>query len=330
MKLLLKLYFVLIISLFLIPAFLYPQSGEMIRDTSYTVYSAFKKYKKNYSFIKIVKPKMPEGISAEWNVVYQTYADRKLRLDIFYPDDTDENYTAVLMIHGGGWNSGDRSLLVPFAQNLAAKGYVTATIEYRLSPEAGYPAAVYDIKSAIRWLRANSKKYLIDTNRIAILGTSAGGHLVALVGATNGMSKYEQLTDNQNFSSDVQAIVDIDGILDFTDPAESGKDTDVTKPSVGKLWLGYSYKENPGIWIEASPLTYVNENTPPIEFINSSFERFHAGRDQAIEILNKYKIYSEVHTLPGTPHSFWLFHPWFEPAVEYVTEFLHKVFDKNQ
>lgn len=304
------------------------QKSEVIRDTSYTVYSTYVKLKGKYPFIKIVKLEMPPNISSEYGIVYQSYGERQLRLDIFYPSDSTKLYPAVLMIHGGGWKSGDRSLLIPMAKRLAAEGFVTATIEYRLSQEAGYPAAVFDIKAAIKWLRANSKKYLIDTNKITVLGTSAGGHLAALVGVTNGIKNFEQLTDNPNFSSDVQAIVDIDGILDFTDPAESGKDTNLAEPSVGKLWFGYTYEDNPSIWIEASPLTYVNEKTPPMEFINSSFVRFHAGRDEAIEVLNKYEIYYEVHTLPDSPHSFWLFHPWFEPTCEYVINFLYKVFKR--
>ena len=316
----------LIILLVIFPSIIAQNNDDVIRDTSYTVYNTYRKLKGKYPFIKIIKPEIPSEISDEYGIVYQSYRERQLRLDIFYPNKSSKIYPAVLMIHGGGWKSGDRSLLVPMAQRLATEGFVTAAIEYRLSLETGYPSAVFDIKAAIRWLRANSKKYLNDTNKIAVLGTSAGGNLAALVGVTNGMKKFEQLTYNQNFSSDVQAIVDIDGILDFTDPAESGKDSDVTKPSVGKLWLGYTYKNNPAIWIEASPLTYVNEKTPPIEFINSSFERFHAGRDEAIEILKKHKIYYEVHTLPEAPHSFWLFHPWFEPMSEYIIGFLNIVF----
>jgi len=325
-----KLYFVLIVSFFLIPALVHSQSNEVVRDTSYTVYSTFNKLHKNFPFIKIVKPEITDGISAQWNIVYQTYGDRELHLDIFYPVDSSKTYPGVLIIHGGGWNSGDHSLLIPLAQKVAGEGYVTVTIEYRLSPEARYPAAVFDIKSAIRWLRTNSERYFVDTSRIAVLGTSAGGHLAALTGVTNGMKKFEQRTDNQKFSSDVQAIIDIDGILDFTDPAESGKDTNATNPSVGKLWLGFTYEENPEIWIEASPLTYVNKKTPPISFINSSFARFHAGRDEAIEILNKYNIYYEVHTLPEAPHSFWLFHPWFEQTCEYTLEFLNKIFKRQK
>ena len=210
------------------------------------------------------------------------------------------------------------------AEKLSANGFVTASLEYRLSPEAKYPAAVYDIKTAIRWLRAKAGIYNIDTSKIAVLGCSAGGHLAALVGTTNGMPKFEDKISNADHSSTVQAIVDIDGVLDFTDPNESGKDNDPDKPSAGKKWLGYSYKQNPEIWIEASSLTYAGKNTPPIAFVNSSLARFHAGRDKMIEVLKKYNIYYEVHTIPDTPHPFWLFHPWFEQAFEFVVDFLNK------
>ena len=311
---------------FLIFCFAYhtnAQNNFVQKDTSFTVHSAFDKAVKDYPFIKIVKPELPENFIEEKNVVYKSLKNRKLHLDIFHTKD-GKKYPAVLLIHGGGWSSGDKSLLVPMAEKLSANGYVTASLEYRLSPEAKYPAAVYDIKAAIRWLRANAKVYNIDTNKIAVLGCSAGGHLAALVGTTNGMPKFEDKIGNAEHSSNVQAIVDIDGVLDFTDPNESGKDKEPLKPSAGKKWLGYSYKQNPKIWVEASSLTYAGKNTPPIAFVNSSLARFHAGRDKMIDILKKYNIYYEVHTIPDTPHPFWLFHPWFEKAFEFVVNFLNK------
>jgi acetyl esterase/lipase len=292
-------------------------------DTSFTVYSAFDKAVKEYPFIKIVKPVLPKNVIAEDNIVYKSVEGHKLRLDLFYPKDGNK-YPAVLLIHGGGWSSGDKSHLVPMAQKLALKGYVAASLEYRLSPEAKYPAAIYDIKDAIKWLRANAEKYKIDTNKIAALGCSAGGHLAALAGTTNGLTKFEDKNGDSKHSSNVQAIVDMDGVLDFTDPHESGKDKDPLKPSAGKRWLGYSYKENPEIWVEVSPLTYVGKNTPPIAFINSSLPRFRGGHEETREILKKYNIYYEVHTIPDTPHPFWLFHPWFEKAFQYVVNFLNK------
>ena len=140
----------------------------------------------------------------------------------------------VILVHGGGWVSGEKSLMHPLAQDLASQGYITATIEYRLAPEAKYPAAIHDIKAAVKWMRASSSKYNIDTNKIALIGCSAGGHLAAFVGATNGLQKFDERTNYPNNSSFVNAVIDIDGILDFTDPAESGKNSNLLKPSVGK------------------------------------------------------------------------------------------------
>jgi len=304
------------------------KTHDFLRDTSYTIYSTYNKLVKDYPFIKIVKTVFPDNVMLEKDIIFKKYGTRSLHLDLFQPElKTDRSIPVVLLIHGGGWNSGDKSMMNPIAAELASNGYVAACVEYRLSPEANFPAAIYDLKSAVKWLKANANKYNIDTNKITILGCSAGGTLAAFVGTTNGNHNFE-LTDNINYSSNVQSIVDIDGILDFTDPAESGKDSIPENPSAGKQWLGYSYKENPDIWIEASPLTYVDKNTPPMLFINSSFDRFHAGRDEAIQILKSHNIYYEVHTIPDTPHSFWLFEPWFEETINLTLDFLNLQFKK--
>ncbi len=296
------------------------------RDTSFTLFNTTKKVVKDYPFAKAVFPKDNSEINEEKNIVYSTINGRALHLDIFMPKNKSKKYPCVIFVHGGGWRSGDRSLEIPMAQKIAALGYITATVEYRLSPEAKYPAAIYDLKEAIRWLRANASKYNIDTSKIAASGTSSGAHLVSFIGATNGNKKFEGSATNLSTSSNLQCVINIDGILDFTDPAESGKDIDSTKPSVGKLWLGYSFKKNPKIWIEASPLNYVNEFTPPFLFVNSSIPRFHAGRDEFINRLNSFNTYSEVHTIPNTPHPFWLFNPWFEEVYNIVQSFLKKIF----
>jgi pectinesterase len=216
---------------------------------------------------------------------------------------------------------------IPLAARLAARGFVTATVEYRLSPEARYPAAVRDLKAAVRWLRASADRFHIDTTRIGVCGGSAGGHLAAFLGATNGNPYYEEGGEKEEHSSDVQAVVDIDGPLDLTRPEESGKDVDPQRPSAGMRWIGFSFKERPDLWREASPLAHTSAQTVPIAFINSSIERFHVGRDEMMEILKASNIYSEVHTIPNTPHPFWLFHPWFEETATHVEAFFARVLD---
>jgi acetyl esterase/lipase len=307
-----------------------PLSGQhkaIERDTSFTLTNTAPKVIRQYPQATLVVARLPNGVVAEENIVYARYGGRELHLDLFAPREKGEApRPGVLLIHGGGWRSGNREMEWPMAQELAAHGYVAATVEYRLSPEAQYPAGVYDLKAAVRWMRANASKHNIDSNRIAAYGCSAGGTLAAFLGTTGDVKKFEGNAGYEEHSSRVQAVVDVDGVLDFTNPAESARDDDPTKPSAGKSWFGASYKEKPDVWREASPINYVDKKTPPILFVNSSLERYHAGRDEMILQLNKLGIYSEVHTLPDTPHPFWLFQPWFEQASENIVSFLDKTF----
>jgi acetyl esterase/lipase len=295
-------------------------------DTSYTTYSAYISSKKTNSNIKIVPEFHSKSVKEKRNITYCTIGKRKLLLDVFYPSAKTKNKRAAIMIiHGGGWRSGNRTQHYPLAQRLADLGYVCFTPEYRLSTEALYPAAVYDLKSALRWIHANAKKFDIDTNKIATLGFSAGGELAAFLGVTVGNKKFEGGECNLKSSSSVNAIIDLDGTLSFVHP-QSGEGDDSKKTSAATYWFGYSKKENPKLWEEASPLNYVGKNTPPIIFINSSVDRMHAGRNDFIKVLDENHIYSEVKTFSDAPHSFPLFDPWFEPTIKYTDEFLKKVF----
>lgn len=299
------------------------------RDTSFTLYSTYIKESKHRPYIKMVKPDLPKGIRSLENIEYSyPYAGRSLLLNIYRPDNK-EIYPALLLVHGGGWSSGSLILEVPMAQAIASKGYVTIPIEYRLSPEATYPAAIYDLKTAIRWIRANADTYGIDTTKIAVSGTSAGGQLAALAGITNEQHQYETKSEYPQHSSSIQAVINIDGITDFTDSISLVRvDESLAKGKIpaSVKWFGGNYKEKKDDWIAASSLFQVTAQSAPICFINSSIDRFHDGRDLTIEKLNTFNIYNEVHTLPDTPHPFWLFEPWFETTTVYMITFLNKMF----
>jgi acetyl esterase/lipase len=300
------------------------------RDTSFTVRSAFLKELKHRPGISIAKPALSPTVQATYSVTYCTLGTRALQLDIFYPKaKRKKGYPAVLLIHGGGWRSGDRSNHIPMAQQLAARGYVAVTAEYRLSTEALYPAAVHDLKAAIRWLRANAGRYPIDTTKIAVWGFSAGGQLAALVGTTNGDKELEGSEGNIRHSSSVQAIVDVDGTLAFLHP-ESSDSQPSDKPTASKYWFGASQTEKPALWEQAAALNHVTPQTPPIVFINSSIDRMHAGREDMIKQLDSYHIYHETHAFPDSPHTFPLFNPWFEPTLKYTADFLGKVFKSSR
>ncbi|WP_461147130.1 alpha/beta hydrolase fold domain-containing protein [Spirosoma pulveris] len=322
------LFFFLTHLLWATPLLAQPVNGLTgVRDTSFAVWSTHQKLKGQYPAIQIVKPLLPPGVKAAQNIAYCQRNGRSLHLDAFYPAQTARNKRrpAVLLIHGGGWRSGDRSQQVPMAQYLAAHGYVAVTAEYRLSTEALYPAAVHDLKAAIRWLHAHAREYTIDTTRLAVLGCSAGGQLAALLGATNGVLALEGSGCADGHSSTVQAVVDVDGVLAFDHP-ESAEGNDSKSISAATYWFGGPKAQTIDLWHEASALTYARQQTVPILFLNSSAERMHAGRDDLRKELDSRGIYSEEHTFADAPHPFWLFHPWFEPTMTYTIGFLDKVF----
>jgi len=297
-------------------------------DTSFTVYSAYTKAKKTNPAISIARPPVPTSIKVQLNQPYCTRGPRTLHADVCYPTKKRRGgYPAVLFIHGGGWSSGDRRQHLPMAQQLAARGYVTVLAEYRLSTEARYPAAVLDLKAALRWLRASAATYHLDTARVAVWGFSAGGQLAALVGTTSSDATFEDRTATcyPTHSSAVQAIVDVDGTLAFTHP-ESGEGDDSKRLSAATLWLGAPRSAQPALWQQAGALSHVSARTPPTLFINSSVARMHAGRDDMTRQLAAYGIYTETHTFADAPHPFPLFNPWFQPTLDYTAAFLEKVF----
>lgn len=303
-------------------------NARFLKDTTFSVNSAYIKAKKKYPDVVAVQEFSDLAIKSERNVVYYSLGGRDLLAEVFYPTKkSNKKIPAVVLIHGGGWASGDRSHLVPMAQKLAENGFFAASFEHRLSPEAKYPAAIVDLKSAVKWVKSNADTYNIDATKVAVLGCSSGATLASFLAATGNSSPIAAHPTKTKVSANVQALVNIDGVLDFTHGSESAKDNDPKRPSAGTRWFGYTYSQNPNVWIEASPVQYVNAHTPPTIFINSSLPRFHAGRDVFVETLSKHDIYYEIHTIQDTPHPFWLMHPWFDETWPKVVSFLNKVLD---
>ncbi|AXB58267.1 alpha/beta hydrolase [Flavobacterium fluviale] len=294
------------------------QSQQYKIDTSYTIKSTFTKLLKKYPFITIPEVTTNQDVTAMFDLVYNKEQERTLHFDAFVNTKKKKN-PAVIMIHGGGWRSGNKNQMQFLGKEIAAKGYSCFAIEYRLSLEAKYPTGVIDVKNAIRFIKDNARKFNVDPNKIAVLGCSSGGQMAALIGTTNENPIFEDTTFKSKHSSKVNAIVDVDGVLAFKHPESSEGD-------MAAFWLGGKSDEIPENWKNASALTHTNKNTPPILFICSSIPRFHAGRDDMITILNENKIYNEVQTIPDSPHSFWFYEPWFGQTVSYTVRFLDKIF----
>lgn len=325
-----NIFFVFFFALVSLQAKAQKNSVIIPKDTSFNAVSQYKNISKKFPQIKLAKDSLPANVKEYRNLVYTTlkntpFGDRDLHVDLFTPQNKGK-YPALIMVHGGGWRAGDKSLEVPIAQRLAARGYVTVCVEYQLSLEAKYPAAVFNIKSAIRWMRANADKYGIDPDKIAISGGSAGGQLALLVGLTNGVESKEGSQGNLGFSSDIQAIIDVDGVVDFMAPLSLNLNRKPSSPDIE--WLGGSFYEKPEIWKEASGIFWANEKSSPILFLNSGYPVFHAGQDELIGMMKDWGIYTELHKFDVKVHPFWLFDPWARTTVNYIDNFLIKVFKK--
>lgn len=310
----------------------FSQSIPIPGDTSYNVNAVYRQIYREFPMAVPAKDSLPKGVMAERNVVYTTlpntaFGNRPLRLDVFRPEKPGM-HPAIVMVHGGGWRSGTKEMQVPMAQMLAANGFVTIPVEYQLSLEAKYPAAVHNLKSAIRWVKAHAEKYGVDTARIAISGCSAGGQLAALVGLTNGLSSFEGEGENGEGSSTVNAVVVIDGAIDFMAPSSLNLKRQANSPDVE--WLGGTFEEKPLTWKEASPIFWARkESVVPMLFLNGGFSRFHAGQDEPVGMLKEWGAAYEVHPFDIKMRPFWLFRPRVDQTVDYVDAFLKKAFQRK-
>jgi acetyl esterase/lipase len=274
-------------------------------SNTYDAQHTYDKLVKDYPFIRIAGAALPDGVRKVADQTYVQYGTRCLKLDMYLP--AGRKMPVVVLVHGGGWRSGFRSEFAPMAVRLAQRGYAAVTVSYRLSGEARYPAAVEDVKAAVRWLRDNAERYQLDSARIALAGGSAGGQIAALAGVTG----------------EVQAIVNIDGLSDFTSELALKYEDDPKKnPSAAGAWFGGRYAEKAEAWREASPIQYVKAGMPPILFIGSGQPRFSAGREEMMAKMAQVGAVSQKRILPDTPHSFWLFDPWLQPTVDATINFL--------
>jgi acetyl esterase/lipase len=219
------------------------------------------------------------------DIAYCTGSGHPLLMDIFMPVRPVAKPTpAVLWVHGGGWERGAKNENSG-ALLLAAAGFVTASIDYRLSGEAPFPAALEDCKCAIRYLRANSGNYSIDPNRIGVAGTSAGGNLALLVGLTGEKSSFEGTGGWSNTSSRVSAVASWYGPTEFV-AGQSSLPSSTGQRAVAK-YLGGTFAENPEAYRRASPITYAHPGAPPILLI-------HGDRDALVSIAQSERLFAAL------------------------------------
>ena len=237
------------------------------------------------------------------DVEYSNPDEQHLVVDIAYPaDHSAKLYPAVLCIHGGGFRAGDRHGYDGLVQAFARRGYVAATVEYRLAPKYPFPAAVYDVKAAVRWLRANAKRYHLDPDRIGTTGGSAGGHLAQFLGVTIGLKQFEGDGGNAKQSSAVQAVVNQYGPSDFT--KSYGKSVDAAE--VLPLFLGGDLEHARLRHIVSSPLNWVTPNAAPTLCIHGTKDNY-VAYEQATWKVDRLKacgVEATLMTMEGAGHGF--------------------------
>jgi acetyl esterase/lipase len=207
-----------------------------------------------------------DGVRVVRDLEYVQGGHERNRLDLYLPEKAAKPLPVILWVHGGGWTNGDKTNGPAF--RFAAKGYAVASMNYRFSQHAIFPAQIYDCKAAVRWLRANAGKYHLEADHIGAWGGSAGGHLVALLGTTAGVKDLEGPGGNEDQSSRVQAVVDWFGPTDFLTAGKKDTRTHL---------LGGDPEENKAQARKASPMTYVSKDAAP-------FLIMHGDQDKTVPI----------------------------------------------
>jgi len=229
----------------------------------------------------------PKEIQVERDLVYGKGGDTDLHLDLAMPKTGDGPFPVVICVHGGGWIQGKRQDMGKTIEVLAGRGFVAVTPTYRLAPDSKFPAQIEDCKAAVRWVRANAKKYKINPDRIGAIGFSAGAHLSCLLGVTGKEDGLEGKGGNPDESSRIQAVVSFFGPTDLTlnDWSE-----DVEK-RILIPFLGDTIKNKPDLYKKASPVTYVTKEAPPFLF-------FHGEKDMLVHV-EQSKMLAEKLTKAG-------------------------------
>lgn len=229
------------------------------------------------------------------NRVYAERESGQLGADVYLPQGAGP-FPAVLVVHGGAWTMGTRAQLAGVAMSLAQQGYAAAAISYRLAPQHQFPAQIYDCQAAVRWLRGHADEFKIDPTHIGGYGYSAGGQLVALLGALDDNDFREPGVPADATSARLQAVVAGGAPCDFRMlPAGSERLS---------YWLGGTPAAKPDAYRDASPAAFVTADDPPMFF-------FHGGRDhlvpirspqRMVELLTKTGVTAEMYTIENGGH----------------------------
>ncbi len=280
--------------------------------------------------VPVVNPffPVPDSVTIKSNVEYGNSGNRPLLLDLYSPKELSEPAPAIIFIHGGSWKGGKKEDYRIYALHFAKMGYVVASIQYRLSREAPFPAAVHDVKAAVRFMRAEAASMNVDPDRIAVAGGSAGGHLTMMIGYSSDVKELAGNSGHEGVSSRVRCIVNLYGPTDMT--TEYARGVSKTNSAVSDFFEG-TYDEQPESYAKGSPLNYVTSDDPPTLILH--------GTVDALVPINQADILAKKLTevgvpyiydrLPGWPHSMDVAKPVHERVLWYMERFFNHYLRKS-
>lgn len=244
------------------------------------------------------------GVKSHRDLVYVEGGHERHKLDLHLPEKADGPLPLIIWVHGGGWQTGSKDGCPPLRGGYIERGYAVASINYRLSGHAVFPAQIEDCKAAIRWLRAHAREYGLDAKRFGVWGSSAGGHLVALLGTSGDVKEFD-VGANLDQSSRVQAVCDYYGPTDFvvfvTTP---GYERHATADAPEAKLIGRAVLENKAKAARVNPITYVSKDDPPFLIVHGDQDpTVPMNQSQLLfQALKKTGVSAHFHTIHGAGH----------------------------
>jgi acetyl esterase/lipase len=254
-------------------------------------------------------PSVPEGVKAHRDLAYVEGGHERQRLDLFVPQNATQPLPLILWIHGGAWSAGDKGGCPPLRAGYAQRGFAVASMNYRLSQHAIFPAQIEDCKAAIRWLRTHAKDYNLNPERIGVWGSSAGGHLVTLVGTSGDVKEFD-VGAHLDVSSRVRCVMDDYGPTLFTQMDSHRVSTaamvhDLPTSPESKLIGGLiSDPANAAKIARVNPITYVTKDDPPFLIVHGDEDPLvpHHQSELLFDALKAAGVRVRLNTVKGGGH----------------------------
>ena len=265
-----------------------------------------------------ISPAIEASVETHADIVFARNGEREMLLNLYRPKDAEGALPAIVCIHGGGWHKGDRRHHAHIAKALAARGFVTVSIDYRLSDEATFPAHIHDCKAAVRWLRANSGKWGVNPRAIGATGSSAGGHLSALLATSGGVKELEGEGGNPGISSRLQAAAPMGAQSDFMSERNREKSAEA---EIWQKFLGGSQEQVPETYQLASPRHHLDGDDPPIFFLSGELDHPSTHAEEFRKDCRSLGVPSSHLVIPGAPHGFLGKQKFFDIAVGRLDDF---------